>query len=83
MAVDWIGNGSSNEKEIQTYDLLADAPFFCAPVLAREALSEHQFKAVYLFNFLMEATDRAKLKMSSKLLSLVRAAGGNGKVAEN
>jgi hypothetical protein len=83
MAVEWIGNGFSNEKKIQTYDLLADAPFFCAPVLAREALSEHQFKAAYLFNFLMEATDRAKLKMSCKLLSLARAVGGNGKAAEN
>jgi hypothetical protein len=51
--------------------------------LAREALSEHQFKAAYLFNFLMEATDRAKLKMSCKLLSLARTAGGNGKAAEN
>lgn len=58
-------------------------PFSCAPVLAREALSEHQFKAAYLFNFLMEATDWAKLKMSCKLLSLARAAGGNGKAAEN
>jgi YfiR/HmsC-like len=26
--------------------------FFCAPVLAQDALSEHQVKAAYLFNFL-------------------------------
>jgi len=30
-----------------------------------------------------DATTRAKLKVSSKLLSLARPVGGNGKVAEN
>jgi hypothetical protein len=31
----------------------------------------------------VDATGRAKLKMSSKLLSLAKVAGGNGKVGSN